>query len=180
MIKEKVKAKKKVIKPRETVKTEKKIVKPGKIVKESPRYIEGLGRRKTAVARVRLFPQGEERFLVNNKDYRQYFSTPFLQRLASEALSIRTPERIKVLAEGEVLKIDLVEKLGLEIIVRGGGIKAQAEAVRLGISRALVGLTPEAYKKLRKLGYLTRDPRMRERKKFGLKRARKAPQWQKR
>jgi len=151
MIKEKVKAKKKVIKPR-------------KIVKAPPRYIEGLGRRKTAVARVRLFSKGEERFLVNNIDYRQYFSTPFLQRLASEALS----------------KTDLVEKLGLEIIVRGGGIKAQAEAVRLGISRALVGLAPEAYKKLRKLGYLTRDPRMRERKKFGLKRARKAPQWQKR
>jgi small subunit ribosomal protein S9 len=160
MVKEKVKAKSV---PKKKAVPEKKIKKTVKVETKKV-YIESLGRRKTAVARVRLFSKGEERFLVNNMDYRQYFSTPFLQRLASEALS----------------KTDLVEKLGLEIIVRGGGIKAQAEAVRLGISRALVGLAPEAYKKLRKLGYLTRDPRMRERKKFGLKRARKAPQWQKR
>ncbi|MDP2927081.1 MAG: 30S ribosomal protein S9 [bacterium] len=167
MVKEKVKAKsipKKKAVPKKKIKKTVKIETKKATLPASPRYIESLGRRKTAVARIRLFPKGEERFLVNKKDYRQYFSTPFLQRLASEALS----------------KTDLVEKLGLEIIVRGGGIKAQAEAVRLGISRALVELSPEAYKKLRKLGYLTRDPRMRERKKFGLKRARKAPQWQKR
>ncbi|MBI4358991.1 MAG: 30S ribosomal protein S9 [Candidatus Nealsonbacteria bacterium] len=164
MVKEKTKTKNQ---PKKEAAVEKKTVK-AKTKKESlsaqPRYIESIGRRKTAVARVRLFPQGEEKFLVNQKDYRQYFPSPALQQLAFDVL----------------FKESLAEKAGVEIIVRGGGINAQAEAVRLGISRILVGLVPESDKRLRKLGYLTRDPRMRERKKFGLKRARKAPQWQKR
>ena len=84
------------------------------------------------------------------------------------------------MAESSLLKIKYPDSLTIEAIVSGGGINAQAEAVRLGISRAFVKISPDNLKKLRKLGYLTRDPRMRERKKFGLKRARRAPQWKKR
>jgi small subunit ribosomal protein S9 len=132
--------------------------------KAGGKFFEGVGRRKTAVARARLFPNGEDVFLVNGKPYKEYFSTPFLQKVVSVALD----------------EIKYPGVLGVSILVRGGGKGGQAEAARLGISRALVKLLPESYKVLRKLGYLTRDPRMRERKKPGLKRARKAPQWQKR
>jgi len=128
------------------------------------KFFEGVGRRKTAIARVRLFPGGEDKFLINKKDFKQYFSTLALQRMA----------------ESSLLKIKYPDSLTIEAIVSGGGINAQAEAVRLGISRAFVKISPDNLKKLRKLGYLTRDPRMRERKKFGLKRARRAPQWKKR
>ncbi|MDP2930706.1 MAG: 30S ribosomal protein S9 [bacterium] len=128
------------------------------------KYFEGVGRRKTAVARVRLFPGGENKILVNNKNYQEYFLTAALQQMVNTALD----------------KIKYQGGLGVKVIVSGGGINSQAEAVRLGISRAFVKFVPDAYKKLRKIGYLTRDPRMRERKKPGLKRARKAPQWQKR
>lgn len=133
-------------------------------VKVAGKFYEGVGRRKTAVARVRIFPGGEDVFLVNNQSYKEYFPTTFLQKMASASL--------------EEIKYPGV--LGVRILARGGGKGSQAEAVRLGIGRALVKLLPESYKVLRKLGYLTRDPRMRERKKPGLKRARKAPQWQKR
>ncbi|MDP3093442.1 MAG: 30S ribosomal protein S9 [bacterium] len=127
-------------------------------------YFEGIGRRKTAVARVRLYPGTKDGMSVNGKDFRQYFPTLALQKLAQSSLaSIKYPKSLRA-----------------EIRVGGGGIKAQAEAIRLGSGRALVKLTDQAYKILRKLGYLTRDPRMRERKKFGLKRARRAPQWRKR
>lgn len=132
--------------------------------KVANRYLEGIGRRKTALARVRLLPGGEAQFLVNGVDLKKYFPTAYLQGLANASLN----------------SVGYPGLLGVEARVRGGGICAQAEAVRLGISRAMVKLMPDSYKNLRKLGYLTRDQRMRERKKFGLKRARKAPQWQKR
>ncbi|MCK4781947.1 30S ribosomal protein S9 [Candidatus Parcubacteria bacterium] len=132
--------------------------------KKETRYIEAVGRRKTAVARVRLWTKGEKEFLINDKPFKDYFSTLELQQIASGAL-----DRMKSL-----------DRFRVSIIVRGGGLHSQAEAVRHGISRVLIVFNPDYKKRLRKAGYLTRDPRMRERKKFGLKRARRAPQWAKR
>lgn len=155
----------KVIKPRKKppVHKEKKLTLPPKEKKAAERYYEAVGRRKTAIARVRLFPAGENIFLVNGQDYRKYFPGLFMQQTAILPLS----------------KLD-AGRIDLQIHAQGGGIKAQAEACRLGLSRALAKFLPESDKLLRKLGYMTRDPRMRERKKFGLKRARRAPQWAKR
>ncbi len=132
--------------------------------KPSLKYFEGVGRRKTAVARVRLFDKPEKKILVNEKDYKEYF--PILSH------------QQKVVAP--LKKVNCLGRFLVSVRVQGGGISAQSEAVRHGIARALVEFNPEFRKKLRRAGFLTRDPRMRERKKFGLKRARRAPQWQKR
>ncbi len=149
-------AKKKVVK-----KETKKIT---KVKSKLAKYLEAIGRRKTAVARVRLFTQGEKSILVNKKPYQDYFPTLELQQVVTASL--------------EIMKSH--DKFRISAKVMGGGIHAQAEAVRHGISRALVEFNPDFRKRLRKAGFLTRDPRMRERKKFGLKRARRAPQWAKR
>jgi len=137
-----------------------------KIAKEKEsKYIEAVGRRKTAVARVRIWPKDPQKeFLVNGKPYQEYFPSFDLQYIVKEALK----------------KVDCLDKFKISVLVRGGGLHGQAEAIRHGIARALVLLEPEFRKKLKRAGFLTRDPRMRERKKFGLKRARRAPQWQKR
>ncbi len=128
------------------------------------RYFEAIGRRKTAVARVRLFTRGDKQFLVNKKTYQEYF--PLQEDQLTATASMR--------------KMKCLDKFKIMVIVRGGGRSAQAEAVRHGTARVLVDFNNNFKKRLRKVGYLTRDPRMRERKKFGLKRARKAPQWAKR
>ncbi|MCP6718110.1 MAG: 30S ribosomal protein S9 [Patescibacteria group bacterium] len=128
------------------------------------RYYEGIGRRKTAVARVRIFTKGGKEFSVNNKTLEEYFSTLELQKTAASSL-----ETMKCL-----------EKFKVSVIVRGGGLSAQAEAVRHGAARALILFNPDFRKRLKKAGFLKRDSRMRERKKPGLKRARRAPQWKKR
>ncbi len=128
------------------------------------RYFEAVGRRKTAVARARLWPKGKGEFIVNGKPYQEYFPTLALQDTATSALK----------------KMNCFEQFRTQILVKGGGVSAQAEAVRHATARALVLFNSEFKKRLRKAGYLTRDPRMKERKKFGLKRARRAPQWQKR
>lgn len=128
------------------------------------RYFEAVGRRKTAVARVRLFTRGEKQFLVNGKPYEQYFTIAEDQQKATSSMR----------------KMKCLDKFKITVMVRGGGRNAQAEAVRHGTARVLVDFNNNFKKRLRKVGYLTRDPRMRERKKFGLKRARKAPQWAKR
>ena len=128
------------------------------------RYFEATGRRKTAVARVRLFTRGEKQFLINGKPYQEYFST----------------DADKNTAVASMIKMKCLDKFRVTVIVRGGGHSAQAEAIRHGTARVLVDFNNNFKKRLRKVGYLTRDPRMRERKKFGLKRARKAPQWAKR
>lgn len=128
------------------------------------KYYEAVGRRKTAVARVRLYTRGEKEFLINDKDYQQYFLHPNLQEIAVASL-----KKMKCLGRFRVI-----------VKVKGGGFSSQAEAIRHGTARVLVKFNPNFKKRLRKAGYLTRDPRMRERKKFGLKRARRAPQWQKR
>jgi len=135
-----------------------------KIVEEKPKYFEGIGRRKTSVARVRIFTKGGKDFLVNEKPFNLYFPNLELHQIITAPL-----ERMKLLDRFRILAK-----------VKGGGIHSQAEAIRHGLSRALVLFNPDFRKKLRKVGFLTRDPRMRERKKFGLKRARRAPQWQKR
>jgi len=143
--------------------TKKKTVKK-KAKKEVSRYLEAVGRRKTAVARVRFWPKEKGGFKVNGKDYKEYFPIPRLHKVAADSL-----DKMKCLGQFEV-----------QVLVKGGGLSAQAEAVRHGTARALVLLNEDFKKRLKKAGFLTRDPRMRERKKFGLKRARRAPQWQKR
>ncbi len=128
------------------------------------RYFEAIGRRKTAVARVRLFTRGEKQFLVNGKPYQEYF----------------TLEHDRQTVTSSMRKMKCLDKFKVTVVVTGGGRNAQAEAVRHGTARVLVDFNANFKKRLRKVGYLTRDPRMRERKKFGLKRARKSPQWAKR
>lgn len=154
-------------KPKKELKKPKKKVKP--VPKPAPkpkpaRYFEAVGRRKTAVARVRIFTKGEREFLVNDKPYQVYFPTLALQQAALAPLE----------------KMKCLDKFRISAKVKGGGSNAQAEAVRHGIARVLVLFNPDFRKRLKKVGFLTRDPRMRERKKFGLKRARRAPQWKKR
>ncbi len=132
--------------------------------KTAERYWEAVGRRKTAVARVRLFTRGEKTVAVNGKPLAEYFPYPNLQKIASEAIDImKSTDRFRTSAH-----------------VKGGGLHAQAEAIRHGTARALVLFNPDFRKRLKRAGYLTRDPRMKERKKFGLKGARRAPQWAKR
>ena len=130
----------------------------------SDSYFEAIGRRKTAVARVRLFTRGEKVFLVNNKPFDLYFPTIECQQIVSASL----------------IKMKCLGRFRVLVRVKGGGFRGQAEAVRHGIARALVLFNLEFKKRLRRVGYLTRDARIRERKKFGLKRARRAPQWSKR
>ncbi|MFH1509690.1 MAG: 30S ribosomal protein S9 [Candidatus Nealsonbacteria bacterium] len=141
------------------------IEKKAKVARKSLRYIEEIGRRKTATARVRIYPKsGEKENLINGKTPEKYFPTKELQG------TIYSPFE----------KLDCVGKFEFTVVVKGGGINSQAEAVRHGISKALTTHDPENRIRLKSTGYLTRDPRMRERKKFGLKRARRAPQWSKR
>lgn len=144
--------------------TEKKVTEKRATEKSSHHYYEATGRRKTAVARVRLYAEGGNAFIVNQKDLKSYFPTFDLQEKCLSGLD----------------KMKCVEDFKTVVLVKGGGPNAQAEAIRHGIARALVLFNAEFKKKLRKVGYLTRDPRKRERKKFGLKRARRAPQWKKR
>jgi len=126
------------------------------------RYFEGLGRRKTAVARVRFYPGKGADFTVNGMDYKSYFPILRYQKKADAPLRSSST------------------KGAVEIKVYGGGIMAQSEAVTLGLARALIKFKPDLKKEFRTFGYLTRDSRMVERKKYGLKKARRAPQWRKR
>ena len=127
-------------------------------------YFEAIGRRKTSVARVRFYITGKKEVVINDKAYDQYFPTKMLQETCIAPLK----------------KMKYTDKFRVVVNVSGGGVSSQSEAVRHGISRALVLFNLEFKKKLRRAGFLTRDPRQRERKKFGLKRARRAPQWKKR
>jgi len=158
----KVKAKKATPKAKEK---KKEAVKEAPVPKkELEKYYEAVGRRKTAVARVRLFTKGEKGFLVNNKPLQSYFTTLELQQIAQQAL----------------VKMNCLEQFGVVARVKGGGLSSQAEAIRHGTARNLVLFNPDFRKRLKKAGFLKRDPREKERKKFGLKRARRAPQWAKR
>ncbi len=128
-------------------------------------YYYGMGRRKTAVARVRLFPNGDGSVIVNGKNAQAYFG----QRDTLLA-TIAAPLRL----------LDMTNTYSMTVRVVGGGTSGQAGAIRHGVARALVRVNPDWKPALRKAGFLTRDPRMKERKKPGLKRARKAPQYTKR
>ena len=129
----------------------------------SGKYITAIGRRKTAIARIRLYEGGKGVILVNNKKINQYFPGDGANN-ATAALRLFGRAR----------------DLNFSIIVRGGGTTGQIEAVRHGISRAIIKLDEESQSMMRTAGYLTRDRRKKERKKPGLKKARKAPQWAKR
>ena len=130
---------------------------------EQVRYYEAVGRRKRATARVRLYP-GEGEVVINGKPLQEYFGRP--------------QDRRDVMAPFELTESQ--NRFNLSVLVRGGGVTGQAHAVRHGISRALLVADPESKAALRRAGFLTRDPREKERKKPGLKRARKAPQYTKR
>ena len=141
-----------------------KAVQPVEKPEEKRDYIYAVGRRKSAVARIRFFPQGTGSFTVNKKSVEAYFSTFESQKIAREALE----------------KIEAKGIYDVSAYVRGGGVAGQADAVRLGIARALVKFNEDFKKPMRSLSFLTRDPRVKERKKPGLKRARRAPQFSKR
>lgn len=126
-------------------------------------YVYGTGRRKTAVARVRLLP-GDGTIVVNGKPAAEYFGG------AAGDTSLTLPFRVT----------DTEGRYSASILVAGGGVSGQVGAIRHGIARALLSAHPDARAALREAGLLTRDPRAKERKKYGLKRARKAPQYTKR
>jgi len=129
----------------------------------TPEPLYGTGRRKNAVARVWLRP-GSGRFLVNDKEISEYFTVPTLEMHARQPLELTGTEgRFDVLCR-----------------VTGGGISGQAGAIRHGLARALLKVDREFRTVLKKAGLLTRDPRVKERRKYGLKKARKAPQFSKR
>lgn len=129
---------------------------------KSTQYTEAVGRRKTAAARVRLTPASKRSVSVNGKNYTDYFPTKELQNTVVSPLN--TSE----------------ETFAITAMVRGGGIAAQADAVRHGVARALTLHDQTMRITLKTKGYLKRDPRAKERKKPGLKKARKSPQWSKR
>ncbi len=124
---------------------------------------QGTGRRKNAVARVRLVP-GDGKLVVNNKPLREYFGKRTLEMIVKQPLNLTNT----------VAQYDILAK------VEGGGATGQAGAMRLGIARALIKADPNLRGVLKKAGFLTRDPREKERKKYGLKKARRAPQYSKR
>lgn len=126
-------------------------------------YIATIGRRKTSTARIRL-SEGKTSVIVNDKAVEAYFGTKELVKIALEALH----------------KSTLAKEYAVTVIVKGGGIHSQAEAVRHGIARALIKADEALKPEIKKLGFLKRDPRAKERRKFGLKKARKSSQWSKR
>ena len=134
------------------------------------KYIEAVGRRKTSTARVRITESSKASFVVNGKDAKEYFKTEGERRLILDPMI-----NGQKTAEGKTAL-----KWNVEAHVVGGGVHSQAEAVRHGLSRALAEFDPENRTSLKTLGFLKRDPRAKERRKFGLKKARKAPQWSKR
>lgn len=166
MVKKLVKAEE-VVKKAEEVKVAavKRVTKKSdsKVELKPARYFEARGGRKTAVARVRLSTKFQG-MTINGKDYKEYFKDGYLQKEVEKPLGV----------------MNVADKLGGTIKVSGGGLSSQAEAVRHGISRALVLFNADFRKRLRRHGFLTRDARMVERKKYGLKKARRAPQWAKR
>jgi small subunit ribosomal protein S9 len=132
--------------------------------RKADKYYEAVGRRKTAIARVRLYTRGDKSFTVNGKPFGKYFVSA----------------EFKNIVEAPLVKMNCTDRFRITTVVKGGGIIAQADALRHGITRALVLFNADFKKRLKKSGYLTRDPRMKERKKPGLKKARRAPQWAKR
>ena len=127
-------------------------------------YLYGTGRRKSSVARVHLFPGGSGAITINNRDIDDYFGL----------------ETLKYIVRQPLVKTSMVGKVDINATVKGGGVTGQAGAIRHGIARALLLVDPTNRPALKEAGFLTRDPRMKERKKYGLKGARRAPQFSKR
>jgi len=127
-------------------------------------YFYGTGRRKSSVARVHVFSEGSGKITINNRTIDNYFGLGTLKFIVRQPL---------VLTE-------TLEKVDIVATVQGGGFTGQAGAIRHGIARALLKVNEEYRSELKKAGFLTRDPRMKERKKYGLKAARRAPQFSKR
>ena len=128
------------------------------------KYFYGTGRRKSSVARVRVYANGTGSIIINGRDIDDYFGL----------------ETLKLIVRQPLNTTELVGKVDVVVTVCGGGVSGQAGAIRHGISRALVVLNPEYRASLKAAGFMTRDPRMKERKKYGLKAARRAPQFSKR
>jgi len=127
-------------------------------------YLYGTGRRKSSVARVHLFPGGTGVITINDRDIDDYFGL----------------ETLKYIVRQPLVATEMAGKVDISATVKGGGVTGQAGAIRHGVSRALL-LVDESYRQaLKDAGFLTRDPRMKERKKYGLKAARRAPQFSKR
>ncbi len=126
-------------------------------------FFYGLGKRKTAIARVRLFQDGGGKVTVNGGDAKKYFYSTFVEN-----------------ALAPLVLTEQMKKVDIEAFVEGGGKPSQSDAIRLGISRALVLMDPNMRSALKHAGFMRRDSRIKERKKPGLKRARRAPQFSKR
>lgn len=126
------------------------------------RYIEAVGRRKTSVARVRMTPAAKTEITINDRPFEEYFP---VAQIRSDIMAVFA---------------DTPGKYLITVKLSGGGVSSQAGAMRHGIARVLIKDEPEIRTKLKVKGYLKRDPRAKERRKFGLKKARKAPQWSKR
>jgi len=127
-------------------------------------YIPTIGRRKTSIALVRLIKNGKGLITINDRPYEQYFPVFDFQNIVRQPLVV----------------VGQADAVDVSVKVHGGGLRGQSEATRLGIARALIELNPTFRKSLKKLGYLKRDARKKQRKHFGLKGARRAPQWSKR
>lgn len=127
-------------------------------------YMYGTGRRKSSVARVHLIPGGSGSITINGRPIDEYFGL----------------ETLKLIVRQPLATVGMTDKVDIECTVAGGGVSGQAGAIRHGISRALLLVDPEYRHPLKAAGLLTRDPRMKERKKYGLKAARRAPQFSKR
>ena len=127
-------------------------------------YHYGTGRRKSSVARVRLFEGGTGSIIINGRDIDDYFGL----------------ETLKLLVRQPLVTTDTLGRVDIVCTVSGGGVSGQAGAIRHGVARALLKVNPDFRAPLKAAGFLTRDPRMKERKKYGLKAARRAPQFSKR
>ena len=132
--------------------------------KSKKAYMYGTGRRKSSVARVHLFPGGTGSITINGRDIDDYFGL----------------ETLKLIVRQPLVSTNTLGKVDIVATVTGGGVTGQAGAIRHGIARALCKADAELRPSLKKAGFLTRDPRMKERKKYGLKAARRAPQFSKR
>ena len=128
------------------------------------KYFYGTGRRKSSVARVRVYENGTGSIIINGRDINDYFGL----------------ETLKLVVRQPLVTTELVDKVDVVVSVCGGGVSGQAGAIRHGIARALLTVNPEFRASLKAAGFLTRDPRMKERKKYGLKATRRAPQFSKR
>ena len=128
------------------------------------KYFYGTGRRKSSVARVRVYENGTGSIIIPGRDINDYFGL----------------ETLKLVVRQPLVTTELVDKVDVVVSVCGGGVSGQAGALRHGIARALLTVNPEYRASLKAAGFLTRDPRMKERKKYGLKAARRAPQFSKR